>query len=72
LVQSYALKASLPTRISLIVALESVFAAIGAVLILNETMSFSLVVGGFLILSAVLFNEIKPFKKNKKIVKEVY
>ena len=72
LVQSYALKASLPTRVSLIVALESVFAAIGAVLILNETMSYSLVIGGFLILSAVLFNEVKPFKKNSKRVKEIY
>ncbi len=71
LVQSYALKASLPTRVSLIIALESVFAAIGAVLILNETMSYSLVIGGFLILSAVLLNEIKPFRKNRDIVEEI-
>ncbi len=65
LVQSYALKISLPTRISLIVALESVFAAIGAVLILNETVSVSLVIGGMLILTAVVFNEMKPFQRNK-------
>jgi len=71
LVQSYALKISLPTRISLIVALESVFAAIGAVLILHEVVSYSLVIGGLLILGAVLFNEVKPFKKNRKILKEV-
>lgn len=71
LVQSYALKVSLPTRISLIVALESVFAAIGAVLILNEVVSYSLVIGGMLILGAVLLNEVKPFKKNKDIIEEI-
>ena len=65
LVQSYALKISLPTRVSLIVALESVFAAIGSVLILNEVLSVSVLIGGVLILSAVVFNEIKPFKKIK-------
>lgn len=68
LVQSYALKVSLPTRISLIVSLESVFAAIGAVLILNEVISVSLVIGGFLIITAIIFNETKPFKRVKKIV----
>lgn len=71
LVQSYALKISLPTRISLIVALESVFAAVGAVIILSETVSYSLVIGGVLILGAVVFNETKPFKKNRIIVEEV-
>ncbi len=71
LVQSYALKVSLPTRVSLIVALESVFAAVGAVLILGELVSYTLVIGGMLILGAVLFNEIKPFSKNRKIVEEL-
>lgn len=71
LVQSYALKISLPTRISLIVALESVFAAIGAVLILNEVVSSSLVIGGVLILGAVLLNEVKPFRKKKIIIEEI-
>ena len=33
LVQSYALKYSLPTRVSLIVTLEAVFAVIGSILI---------------------------------------
>ena len=65
LVQSYALKISIPTRVSLIVALESVFAAVGAVLILNELVTTSLVVGGMLIIGSVLFNELKPFKKKK-------
>lgn len=63
LVQSYALKISVPTRVSLIVALESVFAAFGAVLLLNEVISLSVIIGGVLIITAVLFNELKPFKK---------
>ena len=62
LVQSYALKISLPTRISLIVALESVFAVIGSVLILNEILTIQIVLGGFLIVSGILITEIKPFK----------
>ncbi len=65
LVQSYALKVSVPTRISLIVALESVFAAIGAVLLINEAATLSMIIGGLLILSSVLFNEIAPFDKKR-------
>lgn len=63
LVQSYALKVSLPTRISLIVALESVFAAIGSVLIIGEVLSARIVIGGFLIISGIIITEWKPFKK---------
>ena len=37
--------------------------AIGAVLILNEILSASIVVGGLLIIGAVLISELKPFKK---------
>ena len=63
LVQSYALKVSLPTRISLIVALESVFAAIGSVLIIGEILTPRVVIGGFLIISGIIITEWKPFKK---------
>lgn len=66
LVQSYALKVSLPTRVSLIVALESVFAAIGSVLIIHEVLSFATVLGGMLIISGIIINEAKPFKKRVK------
>lgn len=65
LVQSYALKISLPTRISLIVALEGVFAAIGSVLIIGEILTVEIVIGGFLIISGILITEIKPFKKKE-------
>lgn len=62
LVQSYALKISIPTRVSLIVALESVFAAIGSVLIIKEVLSYQIVIGGLLIISGILITELKPFK----------
>lgn len=66
LVQSYALKISKPTRISLIVSLESLFSAIGAVLILNDVLTLNVVVGGLLIITGILITEAKPFKKYKK------
>jgi drug/metabolite transporter (DMT)-like permease len=62
LVQSYALKISIPTRVSLIVALESVFGAIGSVLIINEILSLQIVIGGILIISGILITEAKPLK----------
>lgn len=67
LVQSYALKISIPTRVSLIVALESVFAAIGSVLIINEVLTIQIVIGGLLIISGILITEVKPF--HSKLVK---
>ncbi len=67
LVQSYVLKISIPTRVSLIVALESVFAAIGSVLIINEILSIQIVIGGILIISGILITELKPF--NNKMIK---
>lgn len=66
LVQSYALKISIPTRVSLIVALESVFAAIGSVLIIHEVLTLEIVIGGMMIISGVLINELKPFKRKLK------
>jgi drug/metabolite transporter (DMT)-like permease len=66
LVQGYALKFSLPTRISLIVTLESVVAAIGSVIIIDEVLTTAIIIGGLLIIVAVLLSEIKPFKKNRK------
>jgi drug/metabolite transporter (DMT)-like permease len=43
--------------------MESVFAAIGSVLILNEIITLQLVIGGLLIITGVLLSELKPFKK---------
>lgn len=68
LVQSYALKVSLPTRVSLIVALEAVFAAIGSVLIIKEILTIQIVIGGILIISGILITELKPFKKRVRTV----
>jgi len=65
LVQSYALKISLPTRVSLIVAMEAVFAAIASWLIVDEIITIQIAIGGFLIISGILITEIKPFKRKK-------
>ncbi|MCK5387949.1 MAG: DMT family transporter [Candidatus Izimaplasma sp.] len=65
LVQSYALKISLPTRVSLIVALEAVFAVIGSWLIVGEIITIQIAIGGFLIISGILITELKPFKGEK-------
>lgn len=65
LVQSYTLKISIPTRVSLIVTLESLFAAVGSVLILHEVVTLPLVIGGLLIMGAVLLSELKPFKRKQ-------
>ena len=66
LVQSYALKVSLPTRVSLIVTLESVFGAIGAVVILGEKVTWQLVVGGIMFVGAVILLEFITSKKMNK------
>jgi drug/metabolite transporter (DMT)-like permease len=68
LVQSFALKISLPTRVSLIVALESIFAAVSSYIILNEEMTSAIIFGGALIILGVLINEIKPFSKKKEVL----
>ena len=65
LVQGYALKYSLPMRVSLIVTLEGVIAAIGSVIIIHEQIPLNVVVGGVLIISAVVVSEIKLFNKEK-------
>ena len=70
LVQSYALKISHPTRVSLIVSLEGLFGAIGSVLIIREILTINIVLGGLLIIFAILLTELKPFRK-RKILSEV-
>jgi len=67
LVQSYALKISLPTKVSLIVALESVFGVVGSVLIIGEMLTLRLVIGGLLIISGIVITEIKPFRKRRMV-----
>ncbi|MCF7926226.1 MAG: DMT family transporter [Candidatus Izimaplasma sp.] len=65
LVQSYALKISVPTRVSIIVAMESLFGAIGSVLIIGEILTLEIVVGGLLIITGVLISELFPIRKKK-------
>lgn len=68
LVQSFVLKVSLPTRVSLIVTLESIFAAIASVMILNEELTYLIIIGGSLIIVGVVVNELKPFRKKRKLI----
>lgn len=68
LVQSFVLKISLPTRVSLIVTLESIFAVIASVIILKEDITKLIIIGGSLIILGVVVNELKPFNKNRKKV----
>lgn len=65
LVQGYALKYSLPTRVSLIVSLEGVVAAVGSILIIGEQLPLNVVLGGVLIIVAVITSEIKTNGKEK-------
>ena len=66
LVQSYALKYSEPTKVSLIVTLESVFAAFGAVILLNEDITASIITGGLLIVTGVIVSETKLFNNRNE------
>ena len=54
-----------PTLASLIMSLESVFAAIGAWLILNERMSTAELTGSILVFTAVIISQI-PSKKQHR------
>ena len=60
-----ALKDANPAYASLILSMESVFGALGGWLILHETMTSRQILGGVLILCAVLLTQIK-FKKRTK------
>lgn len=55
-----------PTIASLIMSLESVFAAIGGFLILHESMSQREIIGSILIFSAIILVQIEPKKKLTK------
>jgi drug/metabolite transporter (DMT)-like permease len=67
LIQSYTLKISHPTRVSLIVSLEGLFAALGSVLIINEYLTINIILGGLFIVLSILLTELKPFRKRMRI-----
>lgn len=55
-----------PTKASLVLSLESVWAAIGGALILGETMNVKQIAGCALVFGAVIFSQIES-KSNKKV-----
>ncbi len=64
--QSVALKHSNATKISIIVALEAVIGAIGGAIFLSEPLSVNIVIGGVMIVVAILITEIDIVKLIKK------
>lgn len=58
LVQSFALKYSTPSRVSIIITLEAVVGTIGSIFILGEFITINIIFGGILISSAVLLQEL--------------
>ena len=57
-----------PAKTSLIISAESVIGGIAAVIAMRDVLSWSLVVGGLLVVTALLFVEVLPSFKQKKIL----
>jgi len=55
-----------PAHAAIILGLESLFAAIGGILILNEALSFRIAVGGLLMLAGVIVSQLKISSPNNK------
>ncbi len=64
--QSVALKHSNATKISIIVALEAVIGAIGGAIFLSERLNVNILIGGILIVMAILATEVDFVKYIKK------
>lgn len=65
ILQMYGQKYTTETRASIFMSLEAFWGTIFSIIILGELVTFRLVIGGAIILSAILISELKPFKKNK-------
>ena len=57
--QVFAQKRAHPSHAAIILSLESLFAALGGWIILNEELTFSLVIGGSLMLTGILISQYK-------------
>ncbi|MES1045154.1 EamA family transporter [Bacillus obstructivus] len=75
-IQTYSQKATSPTRVAIILAMEPVFAAITSFLWINERLSIGAVIGCILILFGMIIAELPvskwgifPFKKKQTIPK---
>lgn len=55
-----------PSHAAIILSLESLFAAIGGILILNEALSFRIAFGGILMLAGVIVSQLKMKKRRVK------
>ncbi len=53
-----------PSHAAIILSLESLFAALGGIIILNEPLSLQIGVGGILMLAGVIVSQMKPLSKD--------
>jgi drug/metabolite transporter (DMT)-like permease len=62
--QIYAQKTAHPAHASIIMSLESLFAAIGGIILLGESLTSQLVVGGILMLAGTIVSQLEPAPKS--------
>jgi len=65
--QVYAQKNTHPVHAAIILSMESLFAVIGGILILNEPLTFSIAMGGILMFGGVILSQISFKKKLIKV-----
>jgi drug/metabolite transporter (DMT)-like permease len=64
--QIFAQKDAHPAHASIILSLESLFAAIGGIILLGEPLTSRLAVGGVLMLAGTIISQLEPTKPNLK------
>jgi drug/metabolite transporter (DMT)-like permease len=65
--QVYGQKKTHPAHAAIILSMESLFAAIGGILILHEPLTFPIALGGILMLSGVILSQLRFKKKLVRI-----
>jgi len=61
--QVYGQRKTHPAHAAIILSMESLFAAVGGILILHEPLTFSIAMGGIMMLGGVILSQIR-FSKN--------
>jgi drug/metabolite transporter (DMT)-like permease len=63
---TFALRATSPSEAAIIVMMETLFAAFGALLVFNERLSFTGALGAAAILSAAILVQLQQLRTNRK------
>ena len=61
-------KKSRPSHAAIILSLESLFAALGGIVILHELLTFGIALGGLLMLTGVILSQSKLKRRNRKLL----